>query len=272
MKRLTNIFLLAAIVAVVLCSCSKAKSIQVNEDQVAFAINGGEKSIVVTADGSYEVTDCPDWLQAVTGDSTITLIAQENTTGAVRECVINLVGNEVSVPITVTQADKCTHITVSEAEVTIPKEGGSKELTIDTDGANLVMEASEGIPAELKDGKLTINAPANEGGTVNGTVTLTCDTVTTEVKVTLEGSICPKCNGTGKVKCPKCGGKGFTSSNTAHSGEDYGCRSCGGSGVRYSFDSGWANGTFDGSTSYENHGFRKGSGQMACPNCGGKGH
>ena len=269
MKRFANIFMLAAVVAVALCSCSKAKSIDVSEDKVVFSIAGGEKSIDVTADGSYDIEGCPEWVTAEVGESVLTISVSENGTGAERDCVINLVGDNVSVPITITQADKCTHITVSETEVTIPKEGGRKELTIDTDGANIVMEASEGISAELKDGMLVINAPANEGGTINGDIVLSCDTVKTEVKVTLEGSICPTCNGTGKVKCAKCGGRGYFSDHGHHGGVDRGCASCGGGGSK-SYDDGWADMSF--TPSYQNHGFRKGSGQMPCPDCGGTGH
>ena len=127
MKQIANIFMLAAVAAVALCSCSKAKSIDVSEDKVVFSIAGGEKSIDVTADGSYDIEGCPEWVTAEVGESVLTISVSENGTGAVRDCVINLVGDNVSVPITITQADKCTYITVSETEVTIPKEGGRKE-------------------------------------------------------------------------------------------------------------------------------------------------
>ena len=267
MKQIANIFMLAAVAAVALCSCSKAKNIDVSEDKVVFSIAGGEKSIDVTADGSYDIEGCPKWVTAEVGESVLTISVSENGTGAVRDCVINLVGDNVSVPITITQADKCTHITVSETEVTIPKEGGRMELAIDTDGANIVMEASEGISAELKDGMLVINAPANEGGTINGDIVLSCDTVSTEVKVTLEGSICPTCNGTGKVKCTKCGGRGYTikkdygecDGNLYPFNHYIGCKQCGGYGEETD-------------EHYYNENLRKGSGQMPCPDCGGVGH
>ena len=250
--------MLAAVAAVALCSCDKAKSIDVSEDKVVFSITGGEKSIDVTSDGNYDIEECPEWVTVEVGESALTIKVSENGTGAARDCVINLVGDNVSVPITITQADKCTHITVSETEVTIPKEGGRKELTIDTDGAKLVMESSEGVSAELNDAKLVINAPANAGGPINGTIVLACDTVITEVKVTLEGSICPKCNGTGKVKCTKCGGRGF------YFGGDspIGCSGCGGSGYV----------GYPDLPNYPPMGGRKGSGKMTCPDCGGTGH
>ena len=247
--------MLAAVAAVALCSCSKAKSIDVSEDKVVFSIVGGEKSIEVTADGNYDIEECPEWVAVEAGESELTIRVSENGTGAARDCVINLVGDNVSVPITITQADKCTHITVSETEVTIPKEGGTKELSIDTDGAKLVMEASEGINAELKDGLLVINAPANEGVTQNGTVTLACDTATTMVKVIIEGSICGHCTGKGTIKCTRCGGSGYYCQGDGA----LGCTKCGGYGdVSYVLNIPYGNG-------------RVGSGKIKCPECGGNG-
>lgn len=64
MKQVLNILALAMCTATLLCSCSKAKNIEVSEDYVTFAINGGEKTINVTADGKYNIEDCPEWVKA----------------------------------------------------------------------------------------------------------------------------------------------------------------------------------------------------------------
>lgn len=265
MKQIFNILVLAVCAATMLCSCSKAKNIEVSEDNITFAINGGEKTIDVTADGSYDIQDCPEWVKAEADESTLKLTVGENTTGAVRDCVIKLVGSDIEVPIRIIQADKCTFIKVSETEVTLPKEGGSKELTVETDGGNIAMNASDGFEATLADGILKITAPANEGGTINGTLTLTCDEVKTDVSVTVEGNICPTCNGTGKVRCSKCGGQGYTFEFVPgpYNYYEFGCSNCGGSGE------GFGDAPADGSTHYT---VRKGSGKMNCPTCGGTGH
>lgn len=253
-----------ALALLALCSCNKAKNISVDNDKMIFAVSGGEKTINVTADGSYDVQDCPDWLQANTQEGMLTLTATANTSGVTRDCVIHLVGADgLSVPIAVVQPDKCTHINVSPSEVTIPKEGGSVDVQIDTDGGNLNVEVSEGINAQYADGKLTVSAPANEGGTKRGTITLTCDAIKTVVNVTVEGSICPTCNGTGKVRCTKCGGKGWYQAgayNPMYGGPPtYGCERCGGRG-------GWDGGN------YGLDNLHVGSGKMKCPTCGGSGH
>ena len=94
-----------ALVVLTLSACNgKAKKIAVSEDKLAFTIAGGEKTVKVTADGSYEVQDSPEWLTVETGDSTVTIKAGENKTGAERKCEFHLVGADgVSVPISVTQ-------------------------------------------------------------------------------------------------------------------------------------------------------------------------
>ena len=255
-----KILFILPVIALLLCSCNKASDITVDEDNVTFAINGGEKTIVVTADGSYDIEDCPEWVKTSVDESALTISVGENTTGAKRECVIRLVGKDVEVPITIFQADKCTYIKTSETEVTIPKEGGEVTLDVETDGGNLAMNCPEGIEAKLTGGKLTITAPANQGGTIDGTVTLSCDNVNTEVKVTVEGNICPTCNGTGKVRCAGCGGRGYLEYTGGW--DRVGCKKCGGGGTAM--------------LSFSGHGLmgdvRNGSGKMNCPTCGGSGH
>ena len=267
MKHTLYILLMAVCSVALLCSCNKASDITVDEDNVTFAINGGEKTIEVTADGRYSIEDCPDWVKTVADESTLTFIVEENTTGAVRKCVVRLVGSDIEVPITIRQAVKCTFIKVSETDVTIPKEGGDKVITVDTDG-KITMNVCEGVEAKLAGDKLTISAPANPGGTIHGTLTLTSDAIRTEVNVTVEGSLCPTCDGTGKAPCPHCGGKGYTTKVVYGEFGDryeeyYACSTCGGFGVQYS------DGLIDGLTE---RGFRKGSGRISCPDCGGTGH
>ena len=271
MKHIINLFLVAVCAATLLCSCSKAKSIMLSTDRVAFAITGGEKSITVTADGPYDIKDCPDWLKAEARESELVLTAEQNNTGAMRECAIKLVGDNIEVPVFVSQADKCTFITPSELEITFPKEGGTKEITIDTDGASVAVNNAdfltpvEGEPClegRVEGDRLIITCPANDFGTKKGNLTLTCDDITNTVAITIEGSICPRCDGTGKIKCSKCGGRGMFMNDSGFAYTVIACTKCGGRGS-YT-DAGYGGGSHPG--------YSKGSGKMTCPDCGGAGH
>ena len=269
MKKLLNYISVMALL--VLTACGGATFINPDKNAVDFTIEGGEESVTIGTDGSWDISDCPEWVTTDFHENTLVIKTARNESGAVREGSILLTGKEgVSATIKVTQASKCTRINPENDKVEFEKEGGTQTVKIDTDGSPQV-EAPEGFTATFAGGVLTINAPANEGGGKNGEIKLTGDNQSATIAVTQKGNICPRCNGTGKVKCSKCGGKGYYYSDYTRS--DYGCKNCGGRGERTQLrGSGWWSGTFeDSGPSYENNGFHKGSGKMKCPDCGGSG-
>lgn len=259
MRRLSSIILLAVCTVALFVSCSnKATDIKVGEDSIAFDIKGGEKFVAVTADGTYDIEGCTEWVKSKIDGDSIVFTVEENTSGAKRDCVVKLTGNgDVAAEIKISQADKCTFLKVSETEVALPKEGGSKDLTVETDGTNITANASNGITASIAGNKLNISAPANQGDAIKGEVTVGCDTISAKVKVTIEGSMCQRCGGKGKIACTRCGGKGYTSDAGGSGTHEMliGCSKCGGSGSDWVLDF-----------------IHKGSGRMTCPDCHGTGH
>ncbi|MBR5086008.1 MAG: hypothetical protein IKX31_03265 [Muribaculaceae bacterium] len=254
MKKLFNY--LSVVALLMLTACNGATFITPDKDAVSFAIDGDEESVNISADGSWSISECPEWVTTEVQDSVLTIKTAKNETGAVREGDIILSGKEgVNVKIKVTQAAKCTHITPASDKVEFEKEGGTQTVNIDTDGLPQV-EAPEGFTATYAAGVLTINTPANEEGVKNGEIKLTCEDQSATIAVSQKGNVCPKCNGTGKIKCPKCHGRGYTSYGGADAA--WGCKSCGGRG-------------------YEGEGMDlddclvRGSGRIRCPQCGGSG-
>ncbi len=253
--------LLLGMALLVLCACGGATYINPSSDLINFPIEGGEESINIDADGSWEIASCPEWIKTEKLDDGLAIKVERNGTGKILEGDILLKGKEgVEVTISVTQATKCTHITASEESVELEKEGGTKTINIDTDGLPQV-EAPEGFTASYANGVLTVTAGANDGGKRCGDIKLTADEQSATIAVSQKGNICPRCNGTGKVKCTKCGGKGdyFSEAWMAI----FGCSKCGGKGRLEkpgSYEEDW----------YD-YGFRRGSGKMTCPECGGSG-
>ena len=259
MKKLLNYISIMALL--VLTACSGATVINTDKNAIDFTIEGGENTVSVSADGSWKVAECPEWVTTDIQDSTLVIKTARNVSGAVREGNIVLTGKEnVQAVIKVTQAAKCTHINPETDMVEFEKEGGTQTVKIDTDGSPKV-EVPEGFTATYAGGVLTINAPANEGGGKNGEIKLTGDDQSATIAVTQKGKVCPRCNGTGKVKCSKCGGRGVVEGVDEYMGSWYkeGCRKCGGRG----FYALW--GPSDESDVH------RGSGKMKCPQCGGSG-
>ena len=219
--------------------------------------SGGEKWIEVMADGSWDVENCPRWLTVKATNDVLLLKAEPNTSGAPRERDLQVVGgDDVRVTVTVKQMGSCTHLNASPAEISFPKEGGSVTVSIDTDAPTLKVETSGGVDARYDNGRLVVDAPANTGGILKGTITLSFDTLKTVIPFTVAGGTCTTCNGTGKVKCKKCGGTGKIRVSDGYYLEFYGCTICGGRG----------------SEGLEGNNLVKGSGRVTCPKCNGAGH
>ena len=261
MKKLFNY--LSVVALLLLCACGGATYINPSTDTVNFPIDGGFDNVNIDADGSWEITSCPDWIIAEKQEEGLSLKTDRNETGKILQGDIVLKGKDgVEISISVTQATKCTHITPAEEMVEFDKEGGSKTINIDTDGS-LQVTAPEGFTASFADGVLTVTAGANDGGKRSGDIKLTADEQSATIAVSQKGNMCSKCNGAGKIKCTKCGGKGYIDRTSYDSYSDmdfgctYGCSKCGGRGALCSDGD-------DGS-------FRKGSGKMTCPECGGSG-
>lgn len=267
MKHLQLNLLALTLVLLVLSACNKATYITPDKAQLDFTIEGGEENVIVSTDGSWEIKACPEWVTTELQENTLVVKVPHNDTGDMRRGNIVLASGDVRATIAVKQMTLCTHITPESDTMEFDKTGGTQTMNIDTDGA-LQVTTPEGFTARYAGGVLTVTTSANEGGKRSGQITLTADGQTATIAVTQAGNICPKCNGTGKVKCAKCGGRGYTSDYARHGGEERGCTGCGGSGYRY-YSDGWADMSF--TPSYENHGFRKGSGKVPCPECGGSG-
>lgn len=71
------------------------------------------------------------------------------------------------------QASSDGSISVDPASVTIPAEGGSKDVTVTASGAYTVGAAPDGFSVNKKGNTVTISAEANDGEQKSGTLTLT---------------------------------------------------------------------------------------------------
>ena len=255
--------MMIALMAVVATSCKKATYLKADKASLTFAIKGGTETVHLSSDVTgFSVEEAPEWVEASIVDSTLTVTVAENTTGAKREgkIVVSVRGQEAAIPVV--QNVVATHLSVSEESVTIPKEGGSQDVDVDCDG-DVQVDAPGFVTASYANGKLSVSASANDGGSKNGTIKLTADSFSAEVKVKLEGNICQRCKGTGKITCPECHGIGEVCYRKDAFGDCSwfdGCPKCGGKLVSR------------GGGAYGSDLHASGSGKIKCPDCGGTGH
>ncbi len=245
-KLIWAALMVALMVAVV--SCKKATYLNADETEIKAEMAGAQGTIALHSDGTeFELTQSPDWVTANIADSTLTYTIGANDTHAVRTGTIDVKCGDLTLSIPVTQVTVATKLSVDPEKVSFEKEGGTAEVTVDTDGAGVKVDCPEGITATYADGKLSVVAPKNDKGTINGVITLTCDSHTATVNVTVKGAVCARCKGTGRVTCRWCHGSGYL-----NIGEGGGCQYCGGRPQT------------DGS-GYDGRGWNK------CPDCKGTG-
>ena len=238
----------------VLMGCKKATFLESDVESLTVPISGQTDTITLKSDvNDFKLESFPEWTNTELKDSVLVVNIGKNDSKSERKGEIVISNGDLKLTIPVVQQFKATRLELPDGEsISFGKEGGSKTLAVSSDG-NVNVQAPEGIEASYADGVLTVVAPANNGSSMERTIVLTADEFTKKVSVSIEGSICLTCNGTGKIRCKSCGGKGFTDSYRAI----FGCKSCGGAGAS----------TVEGDFNY-----REGSGRQTCPSCGGKGN
>ena len=130
--KLKNLFLALAAFAATAVSCVKAElaqldEIQVSQSYIALPVEGGSCDVTVTATGSWEITDIPEWLtvapaSGVAGKTVVTFSAEATST--TNESVLKLLCSGKTQLLTVLQmADKVELPITSCAEVNAAEDG-----------------------------------------------------------------------------------------------------------------------------------------------------
>lgn len=255
MKILNYLVVAAAVLMTAACG-PKEFNLSTKTAKVDIPDTGATDSLVVNgSDGNCEIEFAPAWVEATVRDSVVTLKAAANTTGKTRQDVVVVKCGKSQLSVPVSQYVKATKLELPNGkEVKIAREGGSQDLAVVCDGL-VTVEAFDPVTATWENGVLKVSAPKNDGHRIKGDVKLTAGELSEVVSVTVDGEVCPTCNGTGKVRCKACGGQGYNFRFDPAPGL-YGCHACGGRGYAYR--------VADAS-------YREGSGKVTCPTCKGKG-
>lgn len=130
--KLKNLFLALAAFAATAVSCVKAElaqldEIQVSQSYIALPVEGGSCDVTVTATGSWEITDIPEWLtvapaSGVAGKTVVTFSAE--ATSATNESVLKLLCAGQTQLLTVLQMAEKIELPISTcAEVNAAEDG-----------------------------------------------------------------------------------------------------------------------------------------------------
>ena len=222
---------------------------------MSFEEAGGTETFVINgSNGQCILEHSPEWLAANVADSTVTVNVGPNEGSEKREYEIVIKCGISSISIPVSQYAKATKLELPDGNsLTLPREGGSKELAAVSDGL-VKVETFEPLSAEWSNSVLKVSAPKNDGKRIKGKVKLIAGEFSKDVDVIIDGDFCSQCNGTGFILCKACKGKGMVWSDSDLG--YYGCKSCGGRGYNHrALSDDW----------------RLGTGKTTCPSCKGQG-
>lgn len=211
MKITKNILILFFISIYLFTGCKKATYLNSKVENVEFSKEGGKDTVILSYDaGKCKILAKPDWVDLNLTDSLLIIQSGKNIEPTFRTGNIVIENGDLKLSLPIKQLSNATYLTLSETSITIPKDGGTVKLDVETDGSEVILEGVENVTAEFKDGKVFFSGKGNNGKERRTNGFLVVDTIRRPVTIIEKGEICYNCNGSGRVKCSKCGGSGET--------------------------------------------------------------
>lgn len=229
----------AAVAAViVLCVMffggNKATILTADKDVVTTKIQGEKGTIIYTTDADeIELTHVPDWVTVSLNGKVLQYDIKLNTTNNNRRDSIVVKAGDLTCSVEVRQNIKASYIKFDKDEVLLPKEGGAVSVNVDVDSDSPLFIDNEKL-ASVSGKVITIKASLNTNPEEwTKIITVKCDDISSEIKVTQESNVCSYCKGEGHLDspCSLCGGLG-AHGYCGYTGKEP-CPKCQGTGMKY---------------------------------------
>lgn len=217
-----------------------ATYLRLEPNQLVAAKCGGEIKVDVDYDGYiWEVNHVPDWVEVEENENDFKVKVGPNTTGANRQGTITIQSGSQVAQVTISQAGFASYIKASVSSITFDKSGGSKTVSVDSDGSGYRIDGPDFIHVDSDDdGNVKISVGENDDSYRTGMVRMYEDNVACNISVVQHGK-CEYCDGTGERTCTTCGGSGSyyygmmgSTCLTCGGSGKFNCPYCGGSGER----------------------------------------
>ncbi|OUN73624.1 BACON domain-containing carbohydrate-binding protein [Barnesiella sp. An55] len=170
---------------------------------------GGSTTVDIDYDGYiWHINHVPDWVDVVEDEDKIGVEVRKNTTGVPREGSITVQSGKCLAQVIITQAGVASYISPSQRVIHFDKGGGSRDVSIDTDGGDYQIDRPDFVSvSEDDDSEISIRTGRNTGEYRSGYVRIKEDGVTASIYVS-QGGKCNDCHGSGTQLCPQCMGQG----------------------------------------------------------------
>lgn len=206
------VFIIALIVFYKYLS-NAATYLRTEPSEVLASKAGGTCKVDIDYDGYiWLVNHQPEWVDIDENDDDFVLSVGPNHTGQIREGSITIQSGKLLAQVVVRQNAQATVMRASNSSVKFGENGGSKDISIESDGCGWEAEYTNWMNVTKEsETELHIKCPRNDGDYRTGTITVKEDNASVTISVTQAGN-CNNCHGSGEVSCSSClgmGGMGF---------------------------------------------------------------
>lgn len=205
-----------------------ATYLHVEPNEVLAAKAGGSCKVDIDFDGYiWTINHQPEWIDVDENDKDFEITFTPNQSGQVREGSITIQSGKFLAQVMIKQNAYATIMKASDTSIKFDRSGGSKDITIETDGCSWESEQyPDWITVTKEDAtELHIICKRNEDEYRTGTITVREDNACVTIYVTQSGK-CNTCHGSGEVSCTSCWGSGGMNLGMYYSS----CMWCGGKG------------------------------------------
>ncbi|MDR0983001.1 MAG: zinc-ribbon domain-containing protein [Culturomica sp.] len=168
-----------------------ATYLSVTNDDVFLSANGGKESITISTDGIFAVSTAPaSWVTTSINGKTLNLEYSENS-GTVRNSYLIVKSGTKSKRLDITQAGKlATRLDVSTTEASFNADGGSRTITVSTDGEWKISTGTNTWGhTSINGNTITLRVDANNGYRRTGYFIVKSGSIEKKIEISQDGTL-----------------------------------------------------------------------------------
>ena len=168
-----------------------ASHLSVSNDDIYLTANGGKSSISINTDGIFAVSTAPaSWVSTSVNDKTLNLECGENT-GIARNSYLILKSGTKTLRLDITQAGKsATRLSVSTDNISFSYSGGSRSITVSTDGEwRISTETYSWGHTSINGNTITLRVDANDGDSRTDYFVVKSGSMEKRINISQDGSL-----------------------------------------------------------------------------------
>ena len=168
-----------------------ASHLSVSNDDVYLSANGGKSAISINTDGIFVVSTAPaSWVSTSINGKTLNLECDENS-GTARNSYLILKSGTKTLRLDITQAGKsATRLSVSTDNVLFSSSGGSRSITVSTDGEwRISTETNSWGHTSINGNTITLRVDANDGDSRTDYFVVKSGSMEKRINISQDGSL-----------------------------------------------------------------------------------